>query len=76
MKRTAEDDETAAADKMAEKVANRNQIFVRRRCRRCANTTGGFTDSNESVRRTCHAIVREGIGECGGDMEEIWRGKL
>ena len=75
MKRTA-DDETAAAYKMAEKVAKQNQIYVRRRCRRCANITGEFSTSDLSEKRSCRKIDRESFVECGGAMEEIWRGKL
>jgi hypothetical protein len=76
MNRTAHDDETAVADKMAQTVAKQAEIYVRRRCRKCAIVTGGFTTSTLSDKRTCRALVRGGFIECGGDMEEIWRGKI
>ncbi len=76
MNRTAHDDETASADTMAQNVAKQNEVYVRRRCRKCAIVTGGFTTSNLSDKRTCRALVRGGFIECGGDMEEIWRGKV
>ena len=48
MNRTAHDDETASADTMAQNVAKQNEVYVRRKCRKCAIVTGGFTTSNLS----------------------------
>jgi hypothetical protein len=74
MNRTAE--QTKATHKMAQKVANQNQVYVRRMCRKCSNITGGFSTSDLSAKRTCRVIVRGSDNECGGDMEEIYRGKV
>ena len=74
MNRTA-DDETKAADKMAEKVSQQKQIYVRKRCRKCSHIAGSFTTSDLSKRSIC-IVKLNGFTECGGDMVEIWRGRL
>ena len=65
-----------AADKMAEKVAKPNEVYVRRQCRNCSIITGGFSSSEFSERRTCRAKVNDSEDMCGGDMDEIFRGRV
>lgn len=75
MKRTVDDDE-ATVNRMEEKVAKQNEVYVRRQCRKCSNITGDFSTSNLSERRTCGVRRIGAFTACGGDMEEIWRGKI